>query len=90
MAYIDSSTSLEAWNSAKGQIVEELSLPETDLVVFHRKITGDGIHDAPEVINYDASIRKMDVISSRTRKVQQLQTVLRGIFHFTQHSLMVC
>ncbi len=61
MAYIDSSTSLEAWNSAKGQIVEELSLPETDLVVFHRKITGDGIHDGPEVINYDASIRKMNV-----------------------------
>ena len=50
-----------AWESAKGQVQREIGLAEDDLVVFHRKLIGDGIHDAPEIVNYDQSIRKMDV-----------------------------
>ena len=51
----------EAWESAKGQVQRQIGLSEGDLVVFHRKIRGDGIHDGGEVVNYEQSIRKMEV-----------------------------
>jgi len=51
----------EAWGSAKGQVQIELGIPSEDLVVFHRKITGDGAHDGAEIVNYEPAIRKMQV-----------------------------
>jgi len=51
----------KAWESAKGQIQQELNITDRDLVVFHRKIIGDGVHDGPEIINYEPTISKMDV-----------------------------
>ena len=50
-----------AWDSAKGQISQELNIPKQDLVVFHRKIVGGGVHDGPEIINYDGPLKKMNV-----------------------------
>ena len=58
-AYVPLNSS--AWESAKGQVQRQLGLSEGDLVVFNRKLTGDGIHDTLEIINYEQSIRKMDV-----------------------------
>ncbi|MEE2747181.1 MAG: hypothetical protein VX473_01780, partial [Candidatus Thermoplasmatota archaeon] len=51
----------DAWESAKGQVQREIGISEDDLVVFHRKITGDGVHDGAETVNYEQSIRKMQV-----------------------------
>ena len=51
----------DAWNSARGQVQIELGIPSEDLVVFHRKITGGGVHDRAEVVNYEPAIRKMKV-----------------------------
>lgn len=51
----------EAWHSAQGQVQAELGLKGSDLVVFHRKLEGGGIHDGPEIIDYQMAIRKMDV-----------------------------
>ena len=51
----------DAWNSAKGQVQIQLGIPSDDLVVFHRKIAGNGIHDGREVVNYEPAIRKMQV-----------------------------
>ena len=58
-AYVPLNT--DAWESAKGQVQKQIGLSEDDLVVFHRKLTGDGIHDTPEIVNYEQSIRKMEV-----------------------------
>ena len=58
-AYVPPNT--DAWESAKGQVQKQIGLSEDDLVVFHRKLTGDGIHDTPEIVNYEQSIRKMEV-----------------------------
>ena len=51
----------EAWSSARGQVQIQLGIPGEDLVVFHRKITGDGVHDGNEVVNYQPVISKMQV-----------------------------
>ena len=51
----------DAWESARGQVQAELGIKKEDLVVFHRKLVGDGVHDAPEIVNYDAATRKMQV-----------------------------
>ena len=51
----------EAWSSARGQVQIQLGIPGEDLVVFHRKITGDGVHDGNEVVNYQPAISKMHV-----------------------------
>ena len=51
----------EAWSSAKGQVQIELGIPSEDLVVFHRKLLGGGIHDGDEIVNYEQAIRKMKV-----------------------------
>ena len=51
----------EAWSSARGQVQIQLGIPGEDLVVFHRKITGDGVHDSNEVVNYQPAISKMHV-----------------------------
>ena len=51
----------EAWSSARGQVQIQLGIPSEDLVVFHRKITGDGVHDGAEVVNYQPAISKMQV-----------------------------
>ena len=48
-----------AWESAKGQVQRQLGISEQDLVVFHRKITGDGVHDGPEIINYEPKTRNL-------------------------------
>ena len=58
-AYVPSNT--DAWESAKGQVQKEIGLSEEDLVVFHRKLLGDGIHDGAEIVNYEQAIRKMEV-----------------------------
>ena len=58
-AYVPLNSS--AWESAKGQVQSEIGLSEDDLVVFHRKLVGGGVHDSHEIVNYDQSIRKMDV-----------------------------
>ena len=58
-AYLPLNT--DAWESAKGQVQRQIGLSEDDLVVFHRKLTGGGIHDTPEIVNYDQAIRKMEV-----------------------------
>ena len=58
-AYVPPNT--DAWESAKGQVQKQIGLSEDDLVVFHRKLTGDGIHDTPEIVNYEQAIRKMEV-----------------------------
>ena len=58
-AYVPQNSS--AWESAKGQVQKEIGVPQEDLVVFHRKLIGDGIHDGDETVNYDQSIRKMKV-----------------------------
>ena len=58
-AYVPLNSS--AWDSAKGQVQREIGIPEEGLVVFHRKLTGGGIHDGDEIINYEQSIRKMQV-----------------------------
>ena len=58
-AYVPLNT--DAWGSAKGQVQRQLGLSEDDLVVFHRKLTGDGIHDSPEIVNYEQVTRKMEV-----------------------------
>jgi len=50
-----------AWESAKGQVQRELGISSDDLVVFHRKLMGGGIHDDNEIVNYEHSIRKMKV-----------------------------
>ena len=51
----------EAWSSARGQVQIQLGIPGEDLVAFHRKITGDGVHDGNEVVNYQPAISKMHV-----------------------------
>jgi len=56
-AYVPLNSS--AWESAKGQVQKEIGVSEDDLVVFHRKLVGGGIHDGAEIINYDQAIRKM-------------------------------
>jgi hypothetical protein len=58
-AYVPLNSS--AWDSAKGQVQREIGIPEEGLVVFHRKLTGGGIHDGVEIVNYEQSIRKMQV-----------------------------
>ena len=58
-AYVPLNSS--AWDSAKGQVQREIGIPEEGLVVFHRKLTGGGIHDDVEIVNYEQSIRKMQV-----------------------------
>ncbi|MED5350677.1 MAG: hypothetical protein VYB50_04220 [Candidatus Thermoplasmatota archaeon] len=58
-AYVPLNSS--AWDSAKGQVQREIGIPEEDLVVFHRKLLGGGIHDVGEIVNYEQSIRKMQV-----------------------------
>ena len=58
-AYVPLNT--DAWGSAKGQVQRQLGLSEDDLVVFHRKLTGDGIHDSSEIVNYEQVTRKMEV-----------------------------
>ena len=58
-AYVPPNSS--AWDSAKGQVQREIGIPEDDLVVFHRKLLGGGIHDGGEIVNYEQSIRKMQV-----------------------------
>ena len=58
-AYVPSNC--DAWSSAKGQVQFELGIPSEDLVVFHRKIIGRGIHDGDEIVNYEPAIRKMQV-----------------------------
>ena len=58
-AYVPLNT--QAWESGKGQVQRQIGLSEDDLVVFHRKLAGDGIHDTPEIVNYDQVIRKMEV-----------------------------
>ena len=50
-----------AWESAKGQVQRQLGISEEDLVVFHRKLTGDGVHDGGEIVNYEQATRKMKV-----------------------------
>ena len=58
-AYVPLNT--DAWESAKGQVQSEIGISLDDLVVFHRKLTGDGIHDSHEIVNYEQTIRKMEV-----------------------------
>ena len=58
-AYLPQNSS--AWESAKGQVQKEIGVPQEDLVVFHRKLMGGGIHDGDEIVNYDQAIRKMKV-----------------------------
>ena len=58
-AYVPLNT--QAWESGKGQVQSQIGLSEDDLVVFHRKLSGGGIHDTPEIVNYDQAIRKMEV-----------------------------
>ena len=58
-AYVPLNSS--AWDSAKGQVQREIGIPEDDLVVFHRKLLGGGIHDGNEIVNYEQAIRKMKV-----------------------------
>ena len=58
-AYVPLNSS--AWDSAKGQVQREIGIPEEGLVVFHRKLAGGGIHDGDEIVNYEQSIRKMQV-----------------------------
>ena len=58
-AYVPLNSS--AWDSAKGQVQRELGIPEEGLVVFHRKLSGGGVHDNGEIVNYEQSIRKMQV-----------------------------
>ena len=50
-----------AWESAKGQVQREIGLSDEDLVVFHRKLVGGGVHDDNETVNYEQSIRKIQV-----------------------------
>ena len=58
-AYVPLNSS--AWESAKGQVQRQIGLSEDDLVVFHRKLMGGGVHDDSELVNYDQAIRKMEV-----------------------------
>ena len=58
-AYVPLNSS--AWDSAKGQVQQEIGISEDDLVVFHRKLLGGGIHDSDEIVNYEQAIRKMKV-----------------------------
>jgi hypothetical protein len=58
-AYVPLNT--DAWESAKGQVHAELGLSPDELVVFHRQLIGGGIHDGPEIIDYEQAIRKMNV-----------------------------
>ena len=58
-AYVPLNSS--AWKSVKGQVQSEIGLSQEDLVVFHRKLIGGGIHDGSEIVNYDQVIRKMAV-----------------------------
>ena len=58
-AYVPLNSS--AWDSAKGQVQREIGIPEEGLVVFHRKLAGGGIHDGDEIVNYEQSIRKIQV-----------------------------
>jgi predicted glycosyltransferase len=58
-AYVPLNSS--AWDSAKGQVQKEIGLSDDDLVVFHRKLVGGGIHDSNEIVNYHQVIRKMEV-----------------------------
>ena len=58
-AYVPQNSS--AWESAKGQVQKEIGVPQEDLVVFQRKLVGDGVHDSDEIVNYDQAIRKMKV-----------------------------
>ena len=58
-AYVPLNSS--AWDSAKGQVQREIGIPEEGLVVFHRKLSGGGVHDNGEIVNYEQSIRKMQV-----------------------------
>jgi predicted glycosyltransferase len=58
-AYVPLNSS--AWESAKGQVQKEIGVPQEDLVVFHRKLMGGGIHDGDEIVNYEQAIRKMKV-----------------------------
>ena len=58
-AYVPLNSS--AWDSAKGQVQREIGIPEEGLVVFHRKLSGGGVHDKGEIVNYEQSIRKMQV-----------------------------
>ena len=58
-AYLPQNSS--AWESAKGQVQKEIGVPQEDLVVFHRKLMGGGIHDGDEIVNYEQAIRKMKV-----------------------------
>ncbi|MEE3082906.1 MAG: hypothetical protein VX320_02305 [Candidatus Thermoplasmatota archaeon] len=51
----------DAWESAREQVQTELGIPKEDLVVFHRKLLGGGIHDYSEIVNYEPVIRKMAV-----------------------------
>ena len=51
----------DAWESAREQVQSELGIPKEDLVVFHRKLLGGGVHDSAEIINYEVAIRKMAV-----------------------------
>ena len=58
-AYVPLNT--DAWESAKGQVQKQIGLSEGDLVVFHRKLIGGGIHDSSELVNYEQAIRKIEV-----------------------------
>ena len=60
-AYIDTDASISSWNSARSQIPSELGISADEIVVFHRKIIGNGVHDSTEIIDYEQSIRKMNV-----------------------------
>ena len=51
----------KAWESARNQVHQELMIDESQLVVFHRQLIGGGIHDEPEIIDYEQAIRKMNV-----------------------------
>jgi predicted glycosyltransferase len=51
----------KAWESARSQVHQELMIDESHLVVFHRQLIGGGIHDGPEIIDYEQAIRKMNV-----------------------------
>jgi hypothetical protein len=58
-AYVPLNT--DAWESAKGQVQSEIGISLDDLVVFHRKLRGGGVHDDNEIVNYEQTIRKMQV-----------------------------
>jgi predicted glycosyltransferase len=51
----------KAWESARNQVHQELMIDESQLVVFHRQLIGGGIHDEPEIIDYEQATRKMNV-----------------------------